>query len=129
VARKITKTGLRNKLDRLCSSIVRARGKCERCGKKNNLQAAHIFGRRFLNTRFLLENILCLCPDCHINFAHQKPILFAEWVKKYLGEDKYESLKEAHRQIYKPTIDDLQIKYQCLQEIKNKLGGGNERKM
>jgi hypothetical protein len=113
-----TKTSLRNKLDRLCSQIVRARGKCEKCGKKKNLQSAHIFGRRFLNTRWLLENQLCLCPDCHINFAHQKPILFAEWVRKYLREEKYEALKEAHRQIYKPTIEDLQIKLKTLEELK-----------
>lgn len=112
-----TKTTLRNKLDRLCSLIVRGRGKCERCGKKENLQTAHIFGRTYLNTRWDLENLLCLCPDCHINFAHKCPILFTEFVKKILGEEKYENLKEKHYQIYKPTIEDLEIKYRVLQEL------------
>ena len=114
--RKLKKTSLRNKLDKICSQIVRARGRCELCGKKENLQCCHIFGRRFLNTRWSLENLLCLCPNCHINFAHQKPILFAEWVKEYLG-DKYELLKEAHREIVKYTIDDLQTKLKVLHQL------------
>ena len=123
MARKITRKGLRNKLDKLVSEIVRKRGKCERCGKKQNLQCCHIFGRTYLNTRWSLENLLCLCPDCHINFAHKQPILFAEWVKSYLGhyqqgEDKYNLLKESHNIIYKPTIEDLQLKYKILEELK-----------
>jgi 5-methylcytosine-specific restriction endonuclease McrA len=111
------KSTIRNKLDKIVSEIVRSRGKCQRCGTKENLQTAHIFGRTYLNTRWSLDNLLCLCPDCHINFAHKQPILFAEFVRKFLGEEKYELLKEAHYQIYKPTIDDLLTKYKVLQAI------------
>jgi 5-methylcytosine-specific restriction endonuclease McrA len=117
--KKPKKSTLRNKLDKIWSLIIRSKGKCQRCKKKENLQAAHIFGRRFLNTRWLLDNGLCLCPDCHINFAHQQPILFAEFVKKTLGEEKYEALKEAHNQITKYTIEDLQIKLKILTEMLN----------
>ena len=115
--RKPTKTSLKRKLDKICSEIVRARGRCQRCGQRGNLQTAHIFGRTYLNTRWSLDNLLCLCPDCHINFAHKQPILFAEFVKKLLGEDKYNLLKEAHNQVYKPTIEDLQIKLSVLKEM------------
>jgi len=111
-----SKKTLKRKLDLLCSKIVRARGKCQRCGKKN-VQCCHIFGRTYLNTRWDLLNLLCLCPDCHINFAHKQPILFAEFVKKTLGEDKYELLKESHNLIYKPTISDLEIKLKVLQDL------------
>jgi 5-methylcytosine-specific restriction endonuclease McrA len=115
--KKPTKKTLRNKLDKLCSEIVRKRGKCQRCGKKNNLQTAHIFGRTYSNTRWDLDNLLCLCPDCHINFAHKQPILFAEFVKDFLGIDKYELLKEKHNQITKYTMDDLQTKLKVLEEL------------
>jgi len=115
--KKPSKKTLRNKLDRICSELVRKRGKCERCSKKNSLQAAHIFSRTYNNTRWGLENILCLCASCHF-WAHKNPILFAEFVKKILGGEKYELLKEARNQITKYTLQDLETKYHILQEIK-----------
>lgn len=117
--RKVSKTTLRNKLDRLCSLIVRGRGKCERCGERNyeQLQCCHIFSRIYNATRWLLDNLLCLCASCHF-WAHKNPILFAEWVKKHLGEEKYETLKEAHNQVTKYTTEDLQIKLRILTELK-----------
>jgi 5-methylcytosine-specific restriction endonuclease McrA len=116
--RKPTKTSLRRKLDKLCSQIVRARGCCEHCGKKINLQCCHIFGRTYNSTRWDLDNLLCLCPNCHINFAHKNPILFVEWVKAHLGRDKYNLLKEKHNQITKYTLEDLKTKLKILEEIK-----------
>jgi 5-methylcytosine-specific restriction endonuclease McrA len=112
--KKPSKKTISNKLDKICGEIVRGRGRCQRCGKKENLQTAHIFGRTYHNTRWDLENLLCLCPDCHRNFAHKCPILFTEFVRKFLGEEKYEDLKEAHNQITKYTIEDLQIKLRIL---------------
>jgi 5-methylcytosine-specific restriction endonuclease McrA len=113
----ISLKSLRKKLDCICSEIVRGKGKCQRCGKRENLQTAHIFGRTYNNTRWDLDNLLCLCPDCHINFAHKQPILFSEFVRKILGEEKYELLKESHYRIAKYTLSDLQIKYEVLKEI------------
>lgn len=115
--KKPSKKTLSNKLDKICSEIIRSKGRCQRCGKRQNLQTAHIFGRTYHNTRWALENLLCLCPDCHINFAHKQPILFAEWVKKHLGKEKYDTLKESHYQVTKYTIDDLLTKYKILTEI------------
>ena len=110
------KTTLRNKLDRLCSEIVRSKGKCQKCGEKRNLQCCHIFSRKYNNTRWDLDNLLCLCAKCHFLF-HAEPIYFGEWVKLNLGEDKYELLKEAHNQITKFTVDDLQTKLDVLKEL------------
>jgi len=115
--RKPTKSSLKNKLDKIISEIVRSKGKCDRCGKTENLQCAHIFGRTYLNTRWSLENLLALCPDCHINFAHKCPILFTEFVKEKIGEEEYEKLKEMHNQITKYTLDDLQTKLKILQSL------------
>jgi len=117
LARRPSRKTLKRKLDKICSGIVRTKGKCEKCGRKNNLQSAHIFSRTYLNTRWDFTNQLCFCPDCHINFAHKQPLLFAEWVKKHLGIDKYNLLKEAHNIIYKPTIADLEIKLKVLQDL------------
>jgi len=119
--KKVSRKTLRNKLDMLCSFLIRRKGKCQRCGKKDNLQTAHIFGRTYLNTRWDLDNLLCLCADCHINFAHKCPILFTEFVRKFLGEEKYETLKEKHNLITKYTIEDLQIKLKILQDLSDKL--------
>jgi hypothetical protein len=41
-----------------------------------------------------------------------------EFIKKKLGEDRYELLKESHNIIYKPTIEDLQTKLKILEELK-----------
>jgi hypothetical protein len=113
---KPTKTSLRRKLDKKISEIVRAKGKCQRCGKKENLQACHIFSRRYLNLRWDLQNILCLCAGCHL-WSHANPILFVEFVYELLGEDMYSLLKEARNQITKYTLDDLQIKLKVLEEL------------
>ena len=113
------KSTLRNKLDKLCSQIVRARGSCEKCKSKESLQCCHIFSRKYNNTRWDLDNLLCLCAKDHFLF-HAEPLYFAEWVKLHLGEEKYELLKEKHNQITKYTIEDLQIKLKVLQDIASK---------
>jgi len=114
------KSTIRNKLDKLCSEIVRKRGKCERCGRKADLQCCHIFSRTYNNTRWDLENLLCLCASCHF-WSHKNPILFTEFIKQFLGKEKYELLKEAHNQVTKFTIDDLLFKYNILVGLR---GGG-----
>lgn len=114
--KKPSRKTLKRKLDKLVSEIVRKRGKCERCLGKNCLQAAHIFSRTYLNTRWDLDNVLCLCAGCHF-FAHKNPILFVEWLKNYMPT-RYEVLKESHNIIYKPTIEDLTFKLKILEELK-----------
>ena len=114
--RKPSKTTIRNKLDKIVSEIVRSRGKCQRCGSKLNLQCCHIFSRKYNNTRWDLDNLLCLCAKDHFLF-HAEPIYFGEWVKENLGEEKYELLKEKHNQITKYTLDDLLTKYNVLKDI------------
>jgi len=110
------KSTLRNKLDKICSKIVRARGRCEFCLETDNLQCCHIFSRTYNNTRWDLDNLLCLCASCHF-WSHKNPLLFAEGVMKNIGEEKYELLKEKHNQITKYTIDDLQTKLDVLKDL------------
>jgi predicted restriction endonuclease len=118
--RKPTKTSLRRKLDKLCSEIVRARGRCVRCGSKKSLQTAHIFSRTYNATRWDLDNLLCLCASCHW-FFHKNPLFLGEYVKDLYSEDKYELLKEARNQITKYMIEDLQQKLKVLEELNGKM--------
>jgi len=83
-----------NKLDKLVSTIVRSKGKCERCFEKNYnlLQCCHIYSRTYRSVRWDTLNLLCLCSGCHF-WSHKNPILFAEFVMDHFGKFKYEELK------------------------------------
>jgi len=105
--KKTTRKKLKEELDKLFSIIIRSKGKCERCGKASPLNTAHIFSRRNLATRWDKDNVFCFCVGCHF-WAHQNPILFAEFAKKKLGVKKYEELKEKSIKIKKWTIPELE---------------------
>lgn len=85
---------LKKKCDILWSKIIRSKGYCERCGKTSFLQGAHIYSRRYANTRHLLANGLCLCAGCHM-WGHHRPTDFTDWVREKLGEDMLSHLREA----------------------------------
>lgn len=106
--KRSSRSSLKNKLDTIISQIVRSKGHCTWCGnnRKEILQCAHIYSRNNLSTRWDLENLVCLCVGCHFK-AHQQPIEFTEWVKKFLGKDKYEQLRLRARAIKKWTIPEL----------------------
>jgi hypothetical protein len=77
--------------DILFSRIVRARGRCERCGigaTATILHTAHIVRRRYSAVRCVEDNAWCLCPSCHHDvdewaWEHQK------LVKETIGTDRY----------------------------------------
>jgi hypothetical protein len=123
--KKPTKTTLRRKLDKICSEIVRGRGRCEWCRSKESLQCCHIFSRVYNNTRWDLDNLICLCATHHFYF-HRNPVLFGEWVIGFLGLDKYNLLKEKHNQITKYTTEDLILKYKILQDLAEKKEGADK---
>ena len=79
--RKITRTGLIKKLDKYFSILVRSVGKCERCGKTEKLQCAHIYSRRHKNIRWDFQNAFCLCAGCHMFFWHLEPARAIRWAQ------------------------------------------------
>jgi len=91
-SKKPSRKSLTNKLDKLVSEVVRLKGKCQRCGKRETLQACHIFSRTYRSVRWYLKNLLCLCAGCHF-WAHKNPILFAEFVQSLYTKEGYEELK------------------------------------
>lgn len=94
MARRVaSQKGAKKRADVLFSKLVRARGRCEKCGESRYdlLQTAHIASRRFSATRCDPQNALCLCAGCHHYFTDH-PVEFGRWVIAYLGEDRYEAV-------------------------------------
>ena len=79
LVKKTSRKSLVAKLDKLVSEQVRAFGKCERCGKKETLQTAHIYSRNYKHLRWDYENLLCLCSGCHF-WWHLNPVEAILWV-------------------------------------------------
>ena len=96
-----------NTADRKWAQLVKERDHhtCQRCGKvhpkkSQGLHAAHIFSRRFKNTRHDPLNGVALCFGCHMHF-HSNPLEFHEWAEELLGSDVYEDLRKRARRIAK----------------------------
>lgn len=102
----MSKTTVKRKIDTLFSQIIRERGKCEHCGKTDNLQAAHIFSRSNMAVRWSFENVLCLCAGCHF-WAHKNPILFVKWVEEYIGNERFVELSTVAVKIRKWTEPEM----------------------
>lgn len=110
-----------DKRDTVFSKIIRLRAKwnCERCGKYfqfgHGLQASHFFSRRHKSTRWDFDNCAAHCFACHQHLGGN-PIDFTNWIRKYLGDGRYEILQEKHQRIVKRTKADLEALYQHLKQ-------------
>lgn len=111
-----TKTSITRALDKVASEIVRKRGRCERCSKKETLQCCHIYSRTYRNLRWDLDNLLCLCAGCHFYF-HKNPIEFTRFIEQKLGKEKVEQLNEIRNSYIKYTLQDLELKLKVLKEM------------
>jgi hypothetical protein len=111
--KKLTKKTLKSKLDILFSKVVRQIGHCEKCGKSEELQCAHINSRRFLHTRWNQLNALCLCAGCHF-WAHQHPRDFGKWVDEYYGEGTMDDMSKLSNSLEPITLEDMQETFEKL---------------
>lgn len=98
--RKGKRASLARQADQLWSVIVRRGGKCEGCGGREHLQAAHGFSRRYRGTRWLPINGFCLCRGCHKRFTHDQ-LGWTAWLKERWGLPVYEELERRARAITK----------------------------
>lgn len=71
--------GKKAKATMLHSKVVRARGRCERCGETDygKLQTAHIIPRRYSVTRCDPNAAWCLCVGCHLRTT--------EWASEHMA--------------------------------------------
>lgn len=99
--RKGKRASLARQCDLLWGQIVRRQGYCENCNKRDYLQAAHGFSRRYRGTRWLPINGFCLCRSCHKRWTHDH-LGWTDWLIDRWGLDVYEELKRKARAIAKP---------------------------
>jgi len=74
-------------------------------------------GRRSRGTRWCPENSIALCAGCHIFFTGH-PLLFYEWLKAEIGEDRLDWLKFVSKKPTKFTDSDLKL---LETELRNRL--------
>lgn len=91
--------------DRLHSELVRARGRCERCGTAHGLECAHIVRRRYGLTRHRLDNAWALCHYCH-RTVDLDALEFMALVRRTIGAPAYVELQaDARRTDRRPDWD------------------------
>lgn len=117
-----SKSSLTKKLDKAFSILVRKVGKCEKCGKKENLQCCHIFSRANRSTRWFRLNAFCLCGGCHLFWGHKNPVEFTEWTKERLGINNYEELRREAKSTKKWSVWEMEELLKNL-EAQNELVG------
>lgn len=107
----------KKELDILWSRFIRRRDPiCQKCGKTQSSQGAHIFGRGNLSTRWDVSNGVGLCFFCHLYWAHREPVEFTLWIIGKMGEEAFGSLKKKSQEIF----DSSELKNRA-EEIKKEL--------
>lgn len=107
----------RTRADILFSQYIRNRDKCcQRCGKTDGLQCAHIFSRRHWNTRHDPENAIALCFTCHEYFTGN-PLVFATWCRTKFGERSMAKLDLKAHAIAKKSAHDEGLRVMALKEM------------
>jgi hypothetical protein len=101
-----SKTELNRLCEKLWGHLIRSIGYCEKCGKRETLQAAHVKpkGKFRGSLKWDLQNGICLCYGCHLHWAHKDPLGFTEW---FLGKypQRYVFLSREARRINKLDYD------------------------
>lgn len=111
---------LTNKLDKACSIYTRLFGRCERCGKTQNLQTHHVYGRANRRLRWEPKNLVCLCPACHLQWAEAQPLEFTDWFDNYRITDARWLREENAKGIRKWTEAELEEHLEYInKEIEN----------
>jgi len=113
----LCKTHLKIECDRLFSLIVRSPGVCAADGKHNgNLQCAHLFSRRYLQTRWYFQNAVPLCAGHHITFTHD-PIRWDLWMLDHLGVQEYAALRERALKTDRVDMEATLVELQVLADV------------
>lgn len=94
--------GAKATCDRYFGQVVRARGSCERCGSRRDLQCAHIIRRHYLgdpdgvSLRHNEDNAWCLCAECH-RVVDTDAVAFAALVERTIGRGLYAELLDMRK--------------------------------
>lgn len=116
-------------LDREFSRYIRTRDRwtCQKCGTvypegSQGLHCSHVFSRRHKAIRWEPLNAKALCFSCH-QWYGGNPTESAEWVKAYLGAERFAELErmkaqtvkdnEGYRQECRGRIQELMEELDC----------------
>ena len=123
--RRNERTKLIKKIDAVVSLMVRNRDNwtCQRCGTKytpptQGLHCSHYFSRRFMGTRFNLDNLISLCYGCHRLVESDKQGWYKDFMIDKLGQNGYNTLEFKARNITKFSESELEI---LLEQLKKEL--------
>lgn len=111
--KKIKKSTLKNKADKLFSLWVRRVGVCELAGKDTihcggNLQTMHIFTRGITSLRYNPINVVCGCAGHHVYYTFHPEdwvALVAKWFPEkwewliHHREDKVKKTEDLYREV------------------------------
>ena len=123
--KKKTRSQMIKELDKITSLRVRenADWTCERCKTPykpptRGLQCSHYFSRRYIGTRFNLDNLMALCYFCHQLYETDKQGEYTQKMKDRIGEQALDKLRiDAYSTDSKMTMDDLK-KLLLVEELK-----------
>lgn len=112
--KKVSKTYLKKKADRLFSLKVRAIGKCELRGLDHiecngNLQTMHIVGRGNMRLRYDEMNVLCGCAAHHYWYTIH-PWEWQEFIRDRFTS-RYEYLNKVRNEVVKADYYEVIEKY------------------
>jgi len=99
---------LKKQCDKEFSLLIREHGRCEKCGKSEGLQCAHIIGRRNMMLRWDPMNALCFCVGCHLYWQHKEPLQFTDWFRER-HEERYNYLMMKKNKIIKRSKYDYEV--------------------
>lgn len=100
------------KADELFSKLVRERdGRCQWPGcQSTKIYTHHIFSRRYLQTRWDMENGISLCVHHHSLEAHNNAEEFRDFILKRMGNQRFMALKaRAYCRAVPVTVQDIEM--------------------
>jgi hypothetical protein len=104
-----TRRGLVCELDKVCSWLVRKLYPfCVTCGEQRAhlLTCSHFYSRRYLHTRWTIENLTTQCFDCNVRH-NSNPFPYLAWLIKERGDEVIPELNELRMSRIKITDADL----------------------
>ncbi len=104
---KTPRAKLIKELDKLFAQKIKSVGYCQKCGKKEGLQVAHIFSRRNKCIRWNEGNAVCLCLRCHLYWSHKEPYEFIKWVSEFKDLDKLQEIKNENKPLKLHDLEEL----------------------
>ena len=93
-------------LDRLWQQKVVEGKVCSCCRQRMATEGHHVFKRRYLNTRWLIENGRALCHGCHV-WAESHPQAYEDSILSEMGEIEYGRLRDRALMVRKQFYDEV----------------------